>query len=253
MAKKSDEIHLTLNLPAGFNINITLDGETYHVQTENGGIKDPVATTHIYHKGEIVYSKKTDYVDLLNTEDYNDKIKDVMERQHRNAIEEFTKKLEQNRKKAEYFYIVKKLLMRKNNKQALKILKDALEELPGDPFIMSYYGYLKATVEKKYDEGIKICKKALESFNVHAQISPDEKPFYTTFYLNLGKAYLAGGEKQSAIEAFNNGLRIDKSNHDLLWELKKLGMRKAPPIPYLNRSNPINKYLGLLIAKLKGR
>jgi len=251
MAKKSEELYITLNIPAEFNINIALGGNNYHVQTEHGGTKNPLVITHIYHKGEIVYSKKTDYSDILTTENYNDKIKALMERQHKSAIEEFTKKYEQNKKKAEYFDAVKKLLVRKNNKQALRILKDAIEELPGDPFIMSYYGYLKAIVEKKYAEGIKICKQALEKLN--PDVSPDEKFFYATFYLNLGRAYLAGGEKQLAIEAFNNGLKIDKSNHDLRWELKKLGTRKKPPVPFLERSNPINKYIGLLLSRLKGK
>lgn len=250
MAKKSNEVHLKVNIPAGFNINITLGGKTYHVQTEHGGTKNPLLTTLIYHKGEVVYSKKTDYSDILNAEDDNDKLRATMERQHKSATEEFTKKLEENRK-IEYFDAIKKLLAIRNKKQALKILNDALEEFPEDPFIMSYYGWLKAVVEKKYDEGIKICQMALEKLD--PVVRHGKESLYATFYLNLGRAYLAGGQREPAIEAFNDGLKIDKSNHDLLWEFKKLGTRRKPVITFLSRSNPINKYLGIMFSRLKGK
>lgn len=249
MTKKSDEIYLTANIPSGFNVNITLWGKTYHVQTEQGDAKNPLLSTFIYYKGEIVYSKKADYSDILNAKDYTNKLKDMMERQHKDAIEEFTKRHGENRKKIQYFDTVKKLLRRGNNKQALKILQDGLDEFPEDPFIMSYYGCLTAIVEKKFDEGIKICKKALERLDPF--VSPEEKSLYTTFYLNLGRAYLAGSDKKSAIAAFTDGLGIDKKNHELLWELKKLGTRRKPIISFLPRGNPLNKYIGLLISKIK--
>ena len=58
MAKKSEKVHITVNIPEGFNINIIADGKTYHIQTEQGDRKNPELTTHIYYKGEIVYSKR---------------------------------------------------------------------------------------------------------------------------------------------------------------------------------------------------
>ena len=74
--------------------------------------------------------------------------------------------------------------------------------------------------------------------------------FYPAFYLNLGRAYLKAGDKEGAIEAFREGLENDPDNHDLLWEFRKLGIRKSPPIPFLRRSNPVNKYIGLLVSKV---
>jgi tetratricopeptide (TPR) repeat protein len=74
--------------------------------------------------------------------------------------------------------------------------------------------------------------------------------FYPAFYLNLGRACLKGNKKAEAIKAFREGLENDPDNHDLLWELRKLGMRKRTPIPFLDRCNPINKYIGLLVSKV---
>ena len=248
MAKKSEKVHITVNIPEGFNINITADGKTYHVQTEHGDTKTPVIKTHIYYKGEIVYSKNNDYSDILNAENYNEKLSSMMENQHKSAIEAFTGNLEREKQKAEYFDTVKKLLRSGNNRQALRILKEGFGEFPEDLFIMSYYGCLTAIVEKKIDKGIKLCQGALEKLGPST-----EKSVHATFYLNLGRAYLAGGQKEQAIEAFDNGLTFDKKNHDLLWELKKLGTRKNPPIPFLSRGNPINKYIGMIRSKFKGK
>jgi len=234
-----------------FNTNIKLGGKTYHLQTERGSLRNSLLTTRVYLEGEIVYTKKADHSDILNEADYDEKLHDLTEKQHRNTIKEFTKKIEENKKKSEYFDAAKKLLAIKNNRQALKILKEAFEEFPQDPFIMSYYGYMLATVEKKHPGGIKLCQKALEELNTPA--TPRDKSLSAALYLNLGKTYLAAGQKKAAMTAFSNGLKIDRANHDLLWELKKLGTRKKPPIPFLSRKNPINKYMGLLISKLKDR
>ncbi len=74
--------------------------------------------------------------------------------------------------------------------------------------------------------------------------------FYPTFYLNLGRAYIAAGKKKDAVFAFQKGLSYDEENKDLLWEARKIGMRRAPAIPYLKRTNPINKYIGMILHKL---
>lgn len=252
MAKKSDEVRITLPMPPEFNTNITAGGKTYHVQTEHGDAKNPSISTHIYHKGEVVYSKKTDYSDILNAKDYTEKLRDIMDNQHKSSIKEFTRKFEEEKKKTEYFDITKKLLRSGNNKQALRVLREAYEEFAEDPFIMSYYGGLTAVVEKKIDDGIKLCLGALEKFDA-AFFPQGERSVYAALYLNLGRAYLAGGRKEQAIETFNNGLNLDKKNHELLWELQKLGIRKNPPIAFLSRGNPINKYIGLMRSKLKGK
>ncbi len=251
MADKTNKVQLKVSAPTGFNVNITLGDKTYHVQTEHSGKKHPELTTRIYHKGEIIYSKKTDYASIIKGEDFDKKIVELINQHHKLATDEFVKKYEENRKKIQYFDTVKKLLITKNHKQALKILQDALAEAPEDPFVLSYYGYLRAVVDKKYAEGIKICQRALKKLGT--PVTPEEKSLYASFYLNLGRAYLAGGEKKSSIDAFINGLKFDKSDHDLLWELRKLGVRKGPPIPFLSRNNPLNKFLGKLRAKIKGK
>lgn len=152
-------------------------------------------------------------------------------------------------KRAEYFDAVEKLLQGKNKKQALRAMREAMIELPDDPFIKSYYGYLMADVEKKFDEGIRLCKDIVDRLGF--ALTPEEKKCQILLYLNLGRAYLAAKRKKLAIITFRYGLKVDNTNNELLWEIRKLGSRRKPVIPFLSRKNPINKYLGLLISKSK--
>jgi len=48
------------------------------------------------------------------------------------------------------------------------------------------------------------------------------------------------------------GLRHGR-HKEILETLAALGIRRPPPINFLSRSNPLNKYLGLLLAKLNLR
>ncbi|MBI5026844.1 MAG: hypothetical protein HZC12_09030 [Nitrospirae bacterium] len=70
----------------GFNNNITYKDKVYHIQTEDGGIKNPVITTLLYYKGAVIASKKTDYTDLLGKEGHKKTIREMMERQHKIMI-----------------------------------------------------------------------------------------------------------------------------------------------------------------------
>ena len=129
------------------------------------------------------------------------------------------------------------------------MVRRAIEDYPSDLFLLSYRGYLTATVENKPEEGIRICRDAIERLG--SSVPFGSEFFYPVFYLNLGRAYLEAGRKKDAIAAFEKGLRNDPENHDILWELKKLGSRKQVPIPFLERSNPINKYIGILLRKVR--
>ncbi len=146
--------------------------------------------------------------------------------------------------KAPYDYIkeVIVLLRRKNYKSAFRLAKDAYQQYPEDPVVLSYYGCLTAGVGRNYEGGIKSCKQALKAL----KRSDYDKSHFPEIYINLGRAYLAAGDKKHAFDSFHKGLAKDKGNKDLLWELKKLGRRRPPVLPFLKRSNLINRYLGKL-------
>lgn len=100
---------------------------------------------------------------------------------------------------------------------------------------------------KRYRTGIETCIKALAA--VKQGSSFGQEKLFPVFYLNLGKAYVAAGKKKDALEAFNKGLKYDTTNRDLEKEVRALGKRKTAPVPFLDRSNPINKYIGKILQK----
>lgn len=152
-------------------------------------------------------------------------------------------------KPSAYLRAVKAHLRSGKQKDAFGLLLRASVQFPDEPLILSYYGCLQAIVDKKHRSGVETCKRAIVLFK--GKKSSGEEVLYPVFYLNLGRAYLAAGKKKEAIDAFHKGLQYDKSNSDLRKELRGLGMRKNPPVPFLDRANPINKYIGMILQKAK--
>ena len=247
MAEK-DTIKVTSKIYHEFSSNITIDNVTYHVQTEDMGKKTCKIISNVYLKGQIVKSKKSDYGHLTKLEDFHARLASMMERHHKSVIDAFvSEQSKKQRDKSDFFSEVQQLLRRGNSKQALETLREALAKFPADPFLLSYYGCLIAVVENNVREGIAICEDAIKYLNTSMPFGTEF--FYPVFYLNLGRTYLKGRKKTDAIKAFQEGLRHDPENKDLKWEMQKLGVRRKSPVPFLNRSNPINKYIGLLINK----
>ncbi len=146
---------------------------------------------------------------------------------------------------ADYLRTAKAHLRSGNQKSAFSLLQQAAVRFPEDPLILSYFGLLQALVDKKYRSGVENCRKAITLLMREASFG--EEVLYPVFYLNLGRAYLAAGKKKDAVEAFQKGLKYDNGNSDLLKELRGLGVRKRPPVSFLDRSNPFNKYIGLIL------
>lgn len=247
MAKKS-KVQIISKLSPEFSSNITVDNISYHVQTEDMGLKSCKIITTIYREGEVVYQKKSDYLHIAKLKNFKQKLGEMMQRQHKVAIDTFVSQQARKQKlKSEYFDEVNKLLRRRQEMSALTTLREALDRFPSDPFLLSYYGCMVALVEHNPKKGIKICIDAIKRLENSMPFGSEF--FYPVFYLNLGRAYLTNNNKRKALQAFGEGLRHEPDNHDLIWELKKLGTRRKVPIPFLRRGNPINKYIGMLLGR----
>jgi tetratricopeptide (TPR) repeat protein len=245
MASKS-EVRITSHSLAQFSSNFTVDNISYHVQTEDMGKKTCKIISNVYLQGEIVFHRKSDYAHLTKLKDFPTSLRILMEKQHKSTIDQFVaEKADKQKLKSEYFDEAQQQLRRGNGKSALNILGCALEKFPGDPFLLSYYGCLTAVVENNPTKGINICEDAIRTLDTTMPFGSEF--FYPVFYLNLGRAYLKGNRKKDALRAFQEGLKNDPGNHDILSEMKKIGTRKKPPLPFLSRSNPLNKYIGMLL------
>lgn len=109
------------------------------------------------------------------------------------------------------------------------------------PLLCSYLAYCRAQIDGIYREAVDICMEARKADPKNSEI-----------YLNLGRVHLLAGNRKQALQVFRLGLRQERNNR-IINELNALGQRKAPPVPFLDRGNPINKYLGKLMAKLSLR
>ena len=98
---------------------------------------------------------------------------------------------------------------------------------------LSYFGLCLSMDKRRAHEGVKFCREALaaEFFN------PD-------LYLNLGRALLASDRRKEAFAILHQGLGWERRHPGIVKELRAMGRRRKPPIPFLARSNPLNVFLG---------
>lgn len=136
-------------------------------------------------------------------------------------------------------------------KEAYGILLHASEIYPDHPIILSYCGWLQAVVDKEYKSGLADCRKAFVLFKTSDPQTAER--VYPHLYLNLGRTFLVTGRKKDAVENFQKGLKYDRSNAELKKEMKLLGTRKKPPLPFLSRSNLFNIIIGKLFHSKPSR
>jgi hypothetical protein len=72
----------------GFNTDFKYRGQTFHVQTEDNGIANPVVVSLLYHKGAILASRKTSYAELVGKAECVDQLKELMKSQHKALMRE---------------------------------------------------------------------------------------------------------------------------------------------------------------------
>jgi len=138
----------------------------------------------------------------------------------------------------EQFIAGKRFLREDNLDRALRSFEKAWKIDRENPEFMSYYGLCKALRGGEIGLGLELCTKAIKL-----------EFFKAEFYLNLGRVYMVAGNKKGAIKVFKKGLKYDQGNEELYKALTGLGFRSRPIIPFLDRANPVNKFLGILFKR----
>jgi tetratricopeptide (TPR) repeat protein len=127
-----------------------------------------------------------------------------------------------------------------NTLSALSFFEKAMY-IQSSPVISSHYAFCIAKERGQVGKAIALCEEAIT-----------REPKNSLHYLNLGRIYLIDNNKTDAIKTFREGLNYE-ANQQIVEELNKLVIRKPPIFPFLKRSNPINKYLGIILKKLRLR
>lgn len=120
---------------------------------------------------------------------------------------------------------------------ALAHIEKALQ-LRDVPEWYSYLGVCIAKERGQHRKGLELCRDSLA-------VEPDNP----VHFLNMGRIYLAKGDKSEALRVLREGMAKGGSP-ELAQQLERLGTRKGPVIPVLSRRNPINRYLGILLSRL---
>jgi len=120
----------------------------------------------------------------------------------------------------------------------------AIQQIPQSartPLDLSADALCLAEVKGSYKSAVSLCHEAIK-----------RDPKNSEHYYRQGRIFLLAGRRKDAIWVFRMGLRHGR-HREILEYLASLGIRRRPPFNFLPRSNPLNKYLGLLLAKLNLR
>jgi tetratricopeptide (TPR) repeat protein len=138
----------------------------------------------------------------------------------------------------EQFRKGKNFLNKDKLQRATRAFEKAYKADKENPRYMSYYGMCAAMERGETGLGLELCTKAIK-----------KEFFRSEFYVNLGKVYIAAGNKKGAIAVIKKGFKHDPESEELNQMLIILGVRKRAIIPFLKRSNPLNRFLGILFRR----
>lgn len=133
----------------------------------------------------------------------------------------------------------RELLERGHGGEAFEHLSRAYLLDPQNPRFRASYALALALVKGQFLGAAELARAAVrqEFYN------PD-------LYLDLARIYLAFGMKAEGIRYLRRGLMIDPAHEALQSELRRLGVRRRPPIRFLPRHHPLNRWLGKLRYRL---
>ena len=123
---------------------------------------------------------------------------------------------------------------------ALDLFEKAFH-MNNSPLISSYYAFCIAKERRQFSRAVALCTDAIKK--------DPQNPFH---YLNLGRIHLLSNEKEDAAKVFREGLRYGADRH-VSNEMMKL---KTPETTTnrtttLKKENPLGKYVGIFLKKLR--
>ena len=118
---------------------------------------------------------------------------------------------------------------------ALEHFRKAVDLDQHNPYYISFVGVSLARAERNWEPALKLCEMALSMKHNEAQL-----------YLNLAEVYTSAGQREEALITLDRGLASLGPNTRIQEARLKLGRRRSPALPFLDRQNIVNRYLGAL-------
>jgi predicted Zn-dependent protease len=111
----------------------------------------------------------------------------------------------------------------------------AYRRAPSDPQVYSWFWVTLVLVEKNSTLGTELTDRAVRVAGATPELA-----------MNQSRVAVALRQRERAIRALERGLSRDPTDPVLLAERDALGRRRRPVLPFLHRSNPLNRWLGTL-------
>lgn len=121
------------------------------------------------------------------------------------------------------------------SKTALVHFRKAAEMEQQNPYYMSFAGVALMRAGNKWAEAVKLCETALSLKRNEPQL-----------YLNLAQVYVAAGRREDALATLDRAAASFGRHRGVQRARLRLGSRRSPVLPFLDRQNILNKQLGLL-------
>ena len=118
---------------------------------------------------------------------------------------------------------------------ALVHFRSAADLEKQNPYYISFLGVSLGRAEKNWIPALKLCEMALSMKHNEAQ-----------FYLNLAEVYTSAGQREEALITLDRGLASLGPDARIQQARLKLGRRRSPTLPFLDRQNILNRHLGIL-------
>ena len=120
---------------------------------------------------------------------------------------------------------------------ALSLLESALRQYD-NPQWHSRLGFCMAKERGQFTRGLELCRAAVTLF-------PDSSDHYYYY----GRVLLLASRKAEAIQVLRQGLCCG-DDEEIRQLLDELGTRKSPVIGWLGRDCSLNRFLGMLLARV---
>jgi Flp pilus assembly protein TadD len=122
---------------------------------------------------------------------------------------------------------------------ALEHFRAAAELEKNNPYYVSFLGVSLARAERKWAPALKLCELALSMKRNDEQL-----------FLNLAEVYMSAGRREEALLTLDRALASLGPNARVKQARIKLGSRRSPVLPFLDRQNILNIQLGILRHRL---
>jgi tetratricopeptide (TPR) repeat protein len=109
----------------------------------------------------------------------------------------------------------------------------AYRRAPSDPRVQSWYGMTLVLVEKNSILGMVLVDEAVRNAR------PDPE-----LVINQSRVAMSLGQRVRAVRALERGLALYPGQPELVAAREALGRRHRPVLPFLSRSNWLNRLLG---------